>query len=590
LEACSYTWLSSIGLQNIFNNSFCMQTLDWLVLVGTLVFIIVYGVIKSWGSKNIEDYLLANQTMPWYVIGLSIMATQASAITFLSAPGLAYADGLRFVQFYFGMPLAMVVLCAFVVPIYHKLKVYTAYEYLEGRFDLKTRALAALLFLIQRGLAAGLTIYAPAIILSSILGWNIYLTNLLIGGLVIIYTVMGGTRAVSQTQKQQMAIILLGMVIAFVMIINMLPSDVSFGDAIQVAGKMNKLTAIDLEFDLDNRYNVWSGLIGGFFLSMSYFGTDQSQVGRYLSGKSIAQSRLGLLFNAVIKIPMQFFILLVGAMLFVFYLYVQPPLFFNETQIEKVKQSAYAPDYMLLEQAHADLFETRKQQANELIASMHTGNVAGEDEAVARLRETQAEATAIRKEAVALIKKSDATADVNDTNYIFLTFVTTFLPAGLVGLLIAVIFSASMSSTASELNALASTTVVDIYKRIFKKDETPNHYLAASKLITVLWGGYAIAVAMYASKLGNLLEAVNELGSLFYGAVLGIFSVAFFLKFIKGSVVFYAAIIAEIVVFLCYLFTDIAFLWFNVIGCFVVIIISLLWHFIVKQDKVKSVA
>jgi SSS family solute:Na+ symporter len=567
-----------------------MQTLDWLVLVGTLVFIIVYGVIKSWGSKNIEDYLLANQTMPWYVIGLSIMATQASAITFLSAPGLAYSNGLRFVQFYFGMPLAMIVLCAFMVPIYHKLKVYTAYEYLEGRFDLKTRALAALLFLIQRGLAAGLTIYAPAIILSSILSWNIYLTNLLIGGLVIIYTVMGGTRAVSQTQKQQMAVILLGMVIAFVMIINMLPSDVSFGDAIQVAGKMNRLTAIDLDFDLNNRYNIWSGLIGGFFLSMSYFGTDQSQVGRYLSGKSIAQSRLGLLFNAVIKIPMQFFILLVGAMLFVFYLYVQPPLFFNETQIEKVKQSAYASDYMLLEQAHADLFETRKQQANELIASMHTGNVAGEDEAVARLLKTQEEVASLRNEAVNLIKESDATADVNDTNYIFLTFVTTFLPAGLVGLLIAVIFSASMSSTASELNALASTTIVDIYKRIFKKDETPKHYLAASKLITVLWGCYAIAVAMYASKLGNLLEAVNELGSLFYGAVLGIFSVAFFLRFIKGSIVFYAAIAAEIVVFLCYLFTDIAFLWFNVIGCFVVIIISLLWHFIVKQDRVKSVA
>jgi solute:Na+ symporter, SSS family len=556
-----------------------MQDLDWLVLAGTLSFIVIYGLCKSRGSNNMQDYLLASQSMPWYVVGLSIMATQASAITFLSAPGLGYTSGLRFVQFYFGMPLAMIVLCAFVVPIYHKLKVYTAYEYLEGRFDLKTRVLAAFLFLVQRGLAAGLTIYAPALILSTLLNWNIQLTNLFIGGLVIVYTVAGGTRAVSQTQKQQMAVILLGMVAAFIMILHLMPAQVGFGDALQLAGKLNRLEAIDFSFNLNDRYNVWSGVIGGFFLSVSYFGTDQSQVGRYLSGKSIGQSRLGLLFNAVIKIPMQFFILLVGVVLAVLYLFIQPPLYFNQSQVNEVYQSEYAEKYRSLEEEHALLATAKEQNALALVDAMHQNDASRVNALTETLQAQEDQTKQLRNSASEVLKEHNPGADVNDTNYIFLYFVTKYMPAGLVGLLIAVILSASMSSTSSELNALASTTIIDVYKRLFNKTATDAQYLLASKLITVLWGCYAIFVAMYASRLGNLLEAVNELGSLFYGAVLGIFAVAFFLRFIGGSVVFWSAIIAELVVFACYAFTDIAFLWFNLIGCAVVVVLSLLGHY-----------
>ncbi len=567
-----------------------MQDLDWLVLAGTLSFIVIYGLYKSRGTNNMQDYLLASQSMPWYVVGLSIMATQASAITFLSAPGLGYTSGLRFVQFYFGMPIAMIVLCAFVVPIYHRLKVYTAYEYLEGRFDLKTRVLAAFLFLVQRGLAAGLTIYAPALILSTLLGWNIQLTNLFIGGLVIIYTVAGGTRAVSQTQKQQMAVILLGMVAAFVMILHLMPPQVGLGDALQLAGRLNRLEAIDFSFNLNDRYNVWSGVIGGFFLSVSYFGTDQSQVGRYLSGKSIGQSRLGLLFNAVIKIPMQFFILLVGVVLAVLYLFIQPPLYFNQAQVNQVYESELAPKYKALEEEHNRLSAAKEQNALALVEAIHQQNKVQVNALTQTLQAQEAQTKELRKSAAEVLREQNPASDVNDTNYIFLYFVTRYLPAGLVGLLIAVILSASMSSTSSELNALASTTIIDVYKRLFNKTASDAHYLAASKVITMLWGAYAIFVAMYASRLGNLLEAVNELGSLFYGAVLGIFTVAFFLRFIKGSVVFWSAIVAEAVVFACYAFTDIAFLWFNLIGCAVVVILSLIGHYMLPRLRKEKVA
>ena len=546
-----------------------MSGLDWAVLGGTLLFIVSYGLWKSRGNRDVQGYLLGNRAMPWYVVGLSVMATQASAITFLSAPGLAYGEGLRFVQFYFGMPLAMIVLCAFVLPVYHRLRVYTAYEYLEGRFDLKTRGLAALLFLVQRGLAAGLTIYAPAVILSSLLDWSIVWTNLLIGGLVIIYTVSGGTRAVSYTQKQQMGVILLGMVVAFVMIVRLLPDGMGASEALQVAGQMGRLEAFDARFDPNDRYNLWSGLLGGFFLSLSYFGTDQSQVGRYLAGKSVAQSRLGLLFNAIVKIPMQFGILLTGAMLFVFYQFEAPPVFFNQNETERLRQSAYAADLAAAEATYQQLWTEKRAAVEAMVAAQRRGET--DEAAVRAARQHDAQIGTLRQEVADLMRAHDPLADTNDTNYIFLTFVTTYLPAGLVGLLIAVIFSASMSSTASELNALASTTVVDIYRRMVRRDASERHYLRASQLITVLWGGYAIAVAMFATRLGNLLEAVNQLGSLFYGAVLGIFATAFLLHRVRGTAVFVAALLAEATVLICFYTTDIGFLWYNIIGCVVVL-------------------
>ena len=551
-----------------------MGTLDWAVLGGTLLFIVGYGLWKSRGARNVNDYLL-NRTLPWYVVGLSVMATQASAITFLSAPGLAYADGMRFVQFYLGLPLAMVVLCAVFVPIYHRLNVITAYQYLEGRFDLKTRALAAGLFLLQRGLAAGLTIYAPAIILSTLLGWSIVWTNLLIGGLVIVYTVSGGSAAVSQTQKQQMAVILVGMVTAFVFMVHLLPAGVSFGEAVQVAGKMDRLRTFDATFALNDRYTLWSGLLGGFFLFLSYFGTDQSQVGRYLSGRSVGQSRLGLLFNAVLKIPMQFFILFVGAILFVFYQFEQPPIFFNVTEVERLQQSERADELAGLQTEYDLLFTEKEGRVMALVEALRTDDEAAIEATAAAARQSSEATATLRTRVGQLMRDHDPRADTNDTNYIFLTFVTRYLPTGLIGLLIAVILSASMSSTSSELNALASTTLVDIYRRVLRTDRSDDHYVRASRWITVLWGGYAIAVAMFANRLGNLLEAVNQLGSLFYGAVLGIFVVAFFVRQVQGTAVFVAAIVAEIIVFACYKLTPISFLWYNLIGCLLVIIIGL---------------
>lgn len=553
-----------------------MRTLDWIVLAGFLIFVVVYGVWRGRRNRDLDGFLLADRDMRWWTIGLAIMATQASAITFLSTPGQAYADGMRFIQFYFGLPIAMVVLSITAVPIYHRLKVYTAYEYLEGRFDLKTRSLAAILFLIQRGLACGLTIYAPALIISLLLGWNLYIMNLVIGVLVIIYTASGGNKAVNHTHFVQMIIILGGMLAAFVIMVSLLPRDVSLIDASYVAGKMGRLNAIDFSFDINNRYNFWSGLIGGFFLALSYFGTDQSQVGRYLTGKSVAQSRLGLLLNGIVKVPMQFFILFIGAVLFAFYQFVAPPLFFNHVEAGKLKSTAQGAQYEELEKRHASLFEEKRSSVRQLLSARHSGDDAAIDAATGSILSAQERMEGVRAEAVELIESVNPRAETNDSNLVFLTFVITYLPAGLVGLVMAAVLSASMSSTSAELNALASTTIVDIYQRRFKRKASDRHYVIVSKLATVFWGIFAILFAQYATQLGSLIEAVNILGSLFYGTILGIFLVAFYVKRVGGTAAFAAALVAEAVVILCFMYTGISFLWYNVIGCLVVIFVALI--------------
>ncbi|HEY6573292.1 MAG TPA: sodium:solute symporter [Candidatus Eisenbacteria bacterium] len=561
-----------------------MSGLDWIVLAASLAGIVVYGVWRGRGSRDLGGYLLADRTMRWPTITLSIMATQASAITFLSTPGQGYADGMRFIQFYFGLPLAMIVLAATAVPIYHRLKVYTAYEYLERRFDAKTRTLAASLFLVQRGLAAGLTIYAPALILSVLLGWNIYLTNLVLGTLVIIYTASGGAKAVSHTQFLQMIIIFLGFGVALVYILNSLPEGISLLDAAVVAGKMGKLNAVDFSFDLANRYNFWSGLIGGFFVALSYFGTDQSQVGRYLTGRSIAESRTGLLANGIVKIPMQFAILFLGAMVFVFYLFAAPPVFFNPVEVERVRAGAHGEEFRAVESRYDAASGLRQERAREVVEAHRRGDRAASERAVQGLREADAGAQAIRADALSLIRKNDPAAQTSDTNYVFLSFVLRHLPIGIVGLVLAAIFAASMSSTSAELNALSSTTSVDFYKRFVERAAVGEGAGAAagrrevmvSKGATIFWGAFAIAFAEYASRLGSLIEAVNILGSLVYGTILGIFLVAFYLKRVGGTAVFAAALVAEVAVVACFLFTEISFLWYNVVGCLGVVAVSLL--------------
>ena len=558
-----------------------MSTLDWIVLGASLVGVVLYGVWKGRGNRDLGGYFLADRTMRWHTITLSIMATQASAITFLSTPGQAFADGMRFVQFYFGLPLAMIVLAVTAVPIYRKLRVYTAYEYLEQRFDTKTRSLAALLFLIQRGLAAGLTIYAPSLILSVLLGWNIHLTNLAMGALVVIYTASGGAKAVNYTQFVQMLIIFGGIGTAFVMILNSLPPDVTFLDAVRVAGALGRLNAVDYSFDLQNRYNIWSGLIGGFFLALSYFGTDQSQVGRYLTGRSVTQSRLGLLMNGIVKVPMQFSILFLGAMVFVFYLFVTPPVYFNPVDVKNVAASPHGEAFRATERTYRSATEARTDRARAYIAAKRTGDEATVAAAKGALAEAQAEAEAARSEAAALIRKNDPTAQGSDTNYIFLSFVLNHLPVGVIGLVLAAIFAASMSSTSAELNALSSTTSVDIYRRFLERREGAEPTVLArrevlvSKAATVVWGAFAIAFAEFASRLGSLIEAVNILGSLVYGTILGIFLTAFYLKRVGGTSVFVAALIAEAAVVACFLFTTISFLWYNVVGCLCVVAVSL---------------
>jgi Na+/proline symporter len=546
-----------------------MSAIDWIVLGCTILFIVVYGIYKSRGSKNIDGYLLGDRSLPWYNVGLSVMATQASAITFLSAPGLAYADGMRFVQFYFGLPIAMIILCITFVPIYHKLKVYTAYEFLEHRFDVKTRALTASLFLIQRGLSTGITIYAPSIILSTILNIDTTYTTLFIGSVVIIYTVFGGTKAVSYTQMLQMSIIFCGLFLAGFVVVSMLPASVGFTKALNIASKMGKMNVIDWHFDMNNRYTIWSGVIGGLFLQLSYFGTDQSQVGRYLTGSSVGQSRMGLLMNAMLKIPMQFLILLIGILVFSFYQYQKPPIFFNSYELNKIQKSSYSEEFKLKEAEFNVAFEEKKLKVIALDNALTKNeNVAATSSAVKAANQKLQDK---RTEALAIMKKNDAKADTDDTNYVFLRFVTQYLPKGLIGLLIAIVCMASMGSTASALNSLASTTSVDIYKRFINKGGSELNYLNISKLATLFWGILSIGMALYASKLGNLLEAVNILGSLFYGTILGVFLVAFYFKRIGGQAVFYSAIISEIIIFIAFKYDWMAYLWLNVFGCALVI-------------------
>ena len=553
-----------------------MSGIDWIVLITTLLIIVAYGIYKSRGTANIEGYLLGNHALPWYGVTLSVMATQASAITFLSAPGLAFSSGMAFVQFYFGLPLAMIVLSITFVPIFHKLKVYTAYEFLENRFDLKTRALTAFLFLIQRGLSTGITIYAPSIILSTILDIDTTVTTLFIGGLVISYTVYGGTKAVSYTQMLQMAVIFLGILIAGILVVKMLPESVGFGKALQIAGKMGRTNAIDFSFDWNNQYTVWSGLIGGFFLQLSYFGTDQSQVGRYLTGSSVGQSRLGLLMNGLLKIPMQFLILLIGVLVFTFYQYHQPPIFFNSYELGKLEKSPYNKELDQIKSDYSNAFTEKQAEINRLEQAMDAKDEAGINTQRKILENADKKTKAIRQEAVDLMKKNDPDADTNDNNYVFLSFVTKYLPQGLIGLLIAIIFLASMGSTSSALNSLASTTVIDIYKRLVNPNASDVKYLSVSRWTTIIWGLFCILMALYASKMGNLIEAVNILGSLFYGTILGIFIVAFYLKKIGGTATFTAAIITEIIVFSCWMLDLMAFLGLNVVGCVLVMLIAVI--------------
>jgi len=548
-----------------------MSLIDWIVLVGTLGFIVLYGIYRSRGKQNMDDYLIAGQSLPWYHVCFSVMATQASAITFLSAPGQGFADGMRFVQFYLGLPLAMVVLSITFVPIFHRLKVFTAYEFLESRFDKRVRMFTVTLFLISRGLSTGLSIYAPSIILATILGWDLTWTNILMGSVVLIYTVTGGTKAISHTHLQQMIIVTGAMFMAGYMVVHLLPADVGFVDALKIAGKAGRVNTIDFHFDPESRYNIWSGLIGGFFLQLSYFGTDQSQVGRYLTGESIGQSRLGLMMNGLLKIPMQFLILLVGVLVFVYYQYNPAPLFFNKVEIDKLKTSQYAADYQTIESKHQLSTVQQLLAVNGLAKAMDEDK---EDDIKlwqSKLKETGEVQKLLKNDAIGLIKKNNPTADTSDVNYVFLRFVLDRLPIGLIGLLIAVIFSASMGSIAAAYNSLASTTIVDIYKRSIKADASEDHYVMASRVATVGWGIFCIFVAQYASKLGSMIEAVNILGSLFYGVILGIFLVAFYFKSLGGKATFWGAVVAEIAVVFCWLFDLTAFLWLNVIGCLLVI-------------------
>lgn len=545
-----------------------LSALDWVVLVGTLAFIGAYGVWASRGVKTVDEYVRGGNTMKWPTIGLSIMATQASAITFLSTPGQAYQDGMRFVQFYFGLPLAMIVISAVFVPIYYKLDVLTAYQYLEHRFDGRVRTLGALLFLIQRGLAAGITIYAPSIILSSVLGWSLDLTNVVMGLSVVAYTVSGGQRAVSQTQKQQMIVMLGGMAIATVVIVYKLPDFVSLPSAVKLAGALDRMNVVSFDLDLDSRYNFWSGITGGFFLALSYFGTDQSQVGRYLSGKSVTESRLGLLFNGMFKIPMQFGILFAGIMVFVFYQFVAPPIFFNAPTLERVAQTAHAGELTALQGRYQAAFEVQRSAAERYVNALEGG---AEDAAIkAELKAAAKTTDGLRAEAKALVKKALPDAETKDADYVFITFVLSFLPAGIIGLLIAVILCASMSSTASELSALGTTSMVDLYSRVGSRPPDPTRDLRASKFFTALWGLVAVGFATFASMLDNLIQAVNIVGSIFYGTVLGIFMVAFFLKRVTGTPTLIGALIAQSTVLVLFFTSELGFLWYNVIGCAVV--------------------
>jgi SSS family transporter len=560
---------------------------DWIVLSVTILFIVTYGTYKTRKSSGVQDYIKGGNTTKWWTIGLSVMATQASAITFLSTPGQAFHDGMGFVQFYFGLPIAMIIICLVFIPIYYKLNVYTAYEYLETRFDLKTRSLAAVLFLVQRGLAAGITIYAPAIILSYVLGWNLITLNISIGILVILYTVSGGTKAVNVTQKQQMVIIFAGMFIAFYLILQYMPEGITFEKALDIAGSSDKMKVLNFSDDLSNRYTIWSGFLGGTFLMLSYFGTDQSQVQRYLSGKSLRESQLGLLFNGLLKVPMQFFILLVGVMVFVFYQFNASPLNFNPKANEAIISSKHAAAYKALETQHLQIESQKK--------ALLLDGVQEHEKAV--IQELNVKDKELKKQARLIIDKvaeeSGEKIQSKDKDYVFIHFIVNNLPRGIIGLLLAVILAAAMSSTASELNALASTTTIDVYKRSVAPGRSELHYVKASKWLTLVWGILAITIACVANMFDNLIQLVNIIGSVFYGNVLGIFLLAFFFKKVKGNAVFYAAIVTQILIFVIfyfgiYLFESqgekpiISYLWLNFIGCIFVIYLSMM-------SKIKTI-
>jgi len=559
-----------------------MQQLDWIVLSVTLLFIVFYGVWKTKGSKNVEDYILGNNETPWYVVGLSVMATQASAITFLSTPGQAYHDGMGFVQFYFGLPIAMVVICVTFIPIYHRLKVFTAYEYLEKRFDLKTRSLAAILFLIQRGLGTGLTIYAPAIILSALLGWNLTLMNIVIGVLVIIYTFAGGTKAVNVTQKQQMFVIMSGMFITFFLILHLLPNDMTFSNAMHIAGANHKMDIVDFSLDPETRYTFWSGITGGFFLALSYFGTDQSQVGRYLSGKSIRESQMGLIMNGFLKVPMQFFILLIGVMVFVFFQFNPVPLNFNPNNKIIVENSPYKDEYHVLEQKLSKLSEEKKEI--NLIYIDHLNQ--NYDNPILRreLVAISSKENDLRDQAREVITKADSKSETNDKDYVFIHFILNYLPKGLIGLLLAVILSAAMSSTASGLTALASTTAIDIYKRNVKGEKTEKHFVNATKFFTLVWGIIAILFACVGTLFENLIQLVNIVGSIFYGTVLGIFLVGFYIKYVKATAIFWSAVISQLTIFYIYYLDVVSFLWLNFIGAMLTLSLSCLYQLVLGKE------
>ena len=559
-----------------------MQLLDWIVLCSTLLLIVTYGTIKTKGAKNSIEYIKGGNEAKWWTVGLSVMATQASAITFLSTPGQAFNDGMGFVQFYFGLPIAIIIICIVFIPIYHKLKVFTAYEYLESRFDLKTRTLTSVLFLIQRSLAAGITIFAPAIILSSVLGWDLTTLNIIIGLLVIIYTVSGGTKAVNYTQKYQMGVIFTGLIITFLIIIYSLPDNVTFEKAIELAGANDKMKILDFFFDLENRYTVWSGILGGTFLMLSYFGTDQSQVQRYLSGKSLKEMQMGMIFNGVLKIPMQFFILFIGVMVFIFYQFNPSPLNFNPQAEITISNSEKANDYSKLEQSLEEVYYLKSKATNDFLDNNNANNLA-------EIKSLNEREKIIRDKAKEIIKEVSNNSlnriESNDKDYVFISFILNNLPKGLIGLLIAVILSAAMSSTASELNALATTTTIDLYNRNKKNKSTEIETVNTTKMFTVFWGIFAIAIACVAFLADNLIQLVNIIGSIFYGNVLGIFLIAFFIKYIKSNAVFYGAIITQLIVLYVWYNDYMPYLWLNVLGVFTVIIISYLIELFYKNTK-----
>lgn len=558
-----------------------MSVIDWLVLVLTLFLVVIYGVYKGRSTKDIDGYYRSNKQLPWFMVLLSVMGTQASAVTFLSGPGQAYTDGMRFLQYYFGLPLAMIVLCITFVPIFHKLNIYTAYEFLEKRFDRKTRTLIAFLFLLSRALATGISVYAPAIILSSVLGWNIYLTNVIMGGIVILYSISGGARAVAYTQQLQLGIIFAGLILAAILVVNMMPEGIGFLDAVSLGTEMGKMNVIttgitDDGFDWNDRFNIFSGVIGGFFLALSYFGTDQSQVGRYLTASSIKESRIGLIMNGIVKIPMQYFILLIGVLVFVYYMFNASPVFFNQLAVDKLKLTSYIADVENIETDHAVLTQRKRvvlekwQKGDQKLLALELKQISDEEQLN-------------RKKMAALVKSSGIAIEQSDTNYIFIRFVTDHLPIGLVGLLIAVIFLAAWGSIAATLNSLSSSSLIDFHKIHINQSPTPSEEFSLSRRYTLFWGIFCIIFAQFATNLGSLIEAVNILGSWFYGVMLGVFLVAFYLKRIGANAVFYAAIAGELVVLLMYGFTNIGWLWLNAIGALAVPVFSVILQLFSKQ-------